>query len=105
MMVREKLHIVITLLAALTVTVVSAFLRLSLFEFALRLVIVIAVFFVLGSIIKTYLDVKFKMELDFGEFADEGQEGNEGEEGATPEEDSENSGAEGNEALAAFKDE
>jgi len=63
-MVREKLHIFITLIAALTVTIISAVVRFSLFDFALRLVVTIAVFFVLGSIIKTYMDSQIKVEIE-----------------------------------------
>ena len=54
-MVYEKLNIIITLVAALTVTIVSLYIGDSFFVFALKLVVTIAVFFAVGSVIKAYI--------------------------------------------------
>lgn len=51
----EKIHIIICLLASLAVTVCSLIYTISLTDAALRLILTIVIFYIVGSMIKMYL--------------------------------------------------
>jgi len=55
----NKLHVVITLLGALMAAIVSYLSDDSVYVFCVKLLSCIAIFYVLGSIIKAYLRAKF----------------------------------------------
>ncbi len=69
-----NLHIVITLIAALTVTVLSLFQEISFYEVCIRLLIVIPIFYIFGRLIRIYIIKSLypnDRALDDEEFLDE----------------------------------
>jgi len=51
-MIMQKLHIIITLIAALIVTIISTYNSDGLYEYAVKVIITVVLFYVFGSIIK-----------------------------------------------------
>ena len=51
----EKLHVYVSIIAALVVTIMSLIQKISLQETTLRLIVIICVFYIIGLITRTYL--------------------------------------------------
>jgi len=56
----EKIHIIITIFAALLMTVYCIIFYQGLTRMAICLIVTIIVFYILGSMVKSYLNSKFK---------------------------------------------